>query len=78
MLLANGFGGFLWMVLAIPAPRVADPQGTVLQVIAAGARIAGAEAQVLNRPHEVLVGGLTIQASDPQVAMFALVGPRKP
>jgi predicted enzyme related to lactoylglutathione lyase len=41
-------------------------------------RIAGAGGQILNRPHQVLVGGLMIQASDPQVAMFALVGPRKP
>ena len=42
----------------------------------AGAKIAGAGRQILNGPHGVPGGDLMIQASDPQGAMFAVVGPR--
>jgi predicted enzyme related to lactoylglutathione lyase len=40
-------------------------------------RIAQGGGQVLQAPHQVPGGGWIVQATDPQGARFALVGPRK-
>ena len=45
---------------------------------AAEARVTGGGGQILNGPHEVPGGSWIVQGLDPQGAMFALVGPRRP
>ncbi len=45
---------------------------------AAAARITGRGGQIVNGPMEVPGGSWIINALDPQQAMFAVVGPRKP
>ena len=43
---------------------------------AAAARVLAAGGRILNGPHDVPGGGWIVQATDPQGAMFALLGQR--
>ncbi len=49
----------------------------VEDIDAAAARVKTAGGQILNGPHQVPGGSWILQGSDPQSAMFALVGPRR-
>ncbi|MEO8716189.1 MAG: VOC family protein, partial [Acetobacteraceae bacterium] len=68
-------GGMMTKADAVPAPfwlyyfNVDDIQ-------AAAARVKDKGGQVLNGPHEVPGPMWIVQCSDPQGAMFALVGPQ--
>jgi uncharacterized protein len=69
-------GGMMTKTEAIPAP-IWLYYFNVDDIEAAAARVKDNRGQVLNGPHQVPGGSWIVQCSDPQGAMFALLGPHR-
>jgi predicted enzyme related to lactoylglutathione lyase len=69
-------GGMMTKTKAVPAPFWLY-YFNVDDIEAAAARVKDQAGQVVNGPHQVPGGSWIVQCSDPQGAMFALVGPHR-